>query len=142
MALGAAAHHSAQQHAAPRSQRTGTRAGEGEVFESRESHPGERPAPLLEVRPQGQPERHTVGSELVLDPVVPQMAEKLVEVVDVPAQGGFGLRGGLQGPLPGHGLPVQVENISPAPAVISSPEPVVESIARQSLVSTLHLCRR
>ena len=66
MALGAAAHHSAQQHAAPRSQRTSTRAGEGEVFESRVAprgqntpHPGKRPAPLLEVRPQGQPERHT-----------------------------------------------------------------------------------
>ena len=70
------------EHAAPRSQRTGTRAGEGEVFESREAprgqntpHPGERPAPLLEVRPQGLLERHTgIGFELVLEPVVPQMA--------------------------------------------------------------------
>ena len=93
-------------------------------------HPGERPAPLLEVRPQGQPERHTeVGFELVLDPVVPQMAEKLVEVVDVPAQGGFGLRGGLQGPGPGQGLPVQVEYISPAPAVFLSSTPLVEHVA-------------
>ena len=42
---------------------------------------GERPPPLAEVRPQGQLERHTgVGIELVLDPVVPQMAEQLVEV--------------------------------------------------------------
>ena len=46
MALGAAAHHSAQQHAAPRSQRTGTRAGEGEVFESREAPRGQNtPSP-------------------------------------------------------------------------------------------------
>ena len=89
MALGAAAHHSAQQHAAPRCQRTRTTAGEGEVFETREApmgqntpHPGEWPAPLLEVRPQGLPERHTeVGFELVLDPFVPQLAEQLVEVV-------------------------------------------------------------
>ena len=88
---------------------------------------GERPAPLLEVLSQRQPERHTgVGFELVLDPVVPQMAEQLVEVVDLPVQGGVGLRGGLQGPGPGQGLTVQVGYISPAPAVFLSPAPVVE----------------
>ena len=68
-ALGAAAHHSAQQHAAQRSQRTGTRAGEGEVFETREAPRGQN-TPHPEDRrgaPQGQPERHTgVGFELVL----------------------------------------------------------------------------
>ena len=92
MALGAAAHHSAQQHAAPRSQRTGTRAGEGEVFELRIAprgqntpHPGERPAPLLEVRPQVWAQRHSVVqvvgavSELpTLDVPVPQLVDQLL----------------------------------------------------------------
>ena len=74
MALVTASHHSFDrvhvEYAAPRRQRTGNRAGEGEVFESREAprgqhtpHPGKRPAPLLEVRLQGQLERHT-GSGL------------------------------------------------------------------------------
>ena len=140
MALVTASHHSFDwvhaEHAAPRSQRTGTRAGECEVFKSREAvrgqntpHPGERPAPLMVVRLEGQLERHTgVGFELVRDPVVPQMAEQLVEVFDVPAQGGFWLRGGLQGPGLGQALTVQVDHISMR-AVFPSPVPVVEFIA-------------
>ena len=92
MALGAAAHHSAQQDAAPRSQRTGTRAGEGEVFESREApwgqntpHPGERRAPLLEVRPLVWAQRHSVVQVVgavsglpTLDVPVPQMVDQLL----------------------------------------------------------------
>ena len=44
--------------------------------------PGKRPEPLEEVsEPQAGIRRHTgVGFELVLNPVVPQMAEQLVEV--------------------------------------------------------------
>ena len=43
-----------------------------------------RPAPLLEVRPQEGLRRHTgVGFELLLDPVVPQLRRKLVEVPTV-----------------------------------------------------------
>ena len=140
MALVTASHHSFDrvhaEHAAPRSQRTGTGAGECEVLKSREAPrgpntplPGEWPAPLLVVRLEGQLERHTgVGFELVLDPVVPQMAEQLVEVFDVPAQGGFWLRGGLQGLGLGQVLTVQVDHISPR-AVFPSPVPVVEFIA-------------
>ena len=92
MAWVTATHHSFDkvhaEHAAPRSQRTGTPAGEGEVFESREApraqkrpHPRKRREPLEEVG---------VGFELVLDPVLPQLArederqvaEKWVELVD------------------------------------------------------------
>ena len=70
MALGAAAHHSAQQHAAPRSQRTGTRAGEGEVFVSRKAprgqntpHPENGLEPLEEVsEPQAGIRRHTAST--------------------------------------------------------------------------------
>ena len=52
-------------------------------YEARTQSP--EPAPLVEVRPQAGIRRHTgVGYELVLDPVVPQMAEKLVEVFDIP----------------------------------------------------------
>ena len=71
-----------------------------------------RPPPLAEVRPQGPFERQTgVGFELVFDPVVPQMAEQLVEVpvevvvgvpnVDIPVPG--------RGP-PGHGVKVSSQN--------------------------------
>ena len=135
MVLVTASHHSFDrvhaEHAAPRSQRTGTRSGEGEVFESREAprgqntlHPWERPAPLFEEWPQGPPEWHTgVGFELLLDPVVQQMAEQLVEVVDIPVQGGVGLCGGLQGPGPEQGSAVQVCGVPVASAR------VVESIA-------------
>ena len=77
---------------APRSQRTGTRAGEGEVFELRIAprgqntpHPEERPAPLLEVRPQVWAQRHSVVqvvgavSELpTLDVPVPQLVDQLL----------------------------------------------------------------
>ena len=90
------------------SQKTGTRA---------DLTRGERQAPLLEVRPQGLPERHTgVGFELVLDPVVPQMAEQLVEVV-APALAVF------QASSPA------VEYFAPAPAVFQASSPVVEHIA-------------
>ena len=149
MALGAAAHHSAFEGArgqAPGPERVRCSSRAKAPRGQNTPHPGERPAPLLELRLE-EPERQTgVGFELELEPVVPQMAEKLVEVLNVPAQGGFGLRGGLHGPGPGQGLPVQVEYISPAPAVflsstpsveylapvpavIPSPEPVVESVA-------------
>ena len=72
------------ERAAPRSQRTGSTTGEGEVFELREApkgqntpHPGKRPEPLEGgVRAASGDQRHAgVGYELVLDPVVPQMVE-------------------------------------------------------------------
>ena len=94
------------------------------------------------MRPQGQLERHTlVGFDLVLNPVVPQMAEQLVEVVDTSVHVGGRSQlplGGVQGSRPGQGSIVHamslfsalaVEYISPAPAVSRSPAPVVESIA-------------
>ena len=98
------------------------RAGDGEVFVSREAprgqntpHPGKRPEPLEEVsEPQVGIRRHAeVGFEFVLNPVVPQMAEQLVEVCSTPA--------------------LAVEYISPAPAVLS-PAPVVCSLAPASAV--------
>ena len=109
MALVTASHHSFDrvhaEYAAPRSQRTGTRAGEGEV------------------RPQGLPDRHTgVGFELVLDPVVPQMAEQLVEVVATAPSVFHACGAVLQAPTP------VVEDFAPAPAVFQA-SPVVENIA-------------
>ena len=100
-------------YAAPRSQRTGVRVARS--FKGQNTpHPWERPAPLLEVRPQGLLERHTgVGFELELDPVVPQMAEQLVQVV-APAPAVF------QASSP------VVEYIAPALAVVQAPSPVVE----------------
>ena len=70
-------------------------------------------------RPQVGIQRHTgVGFELVLDPVVPQMAEQLVEVVaPVPAPAVF------------HASSSVVEYIAPAPAVLQAPTPVVEYVA-------------
>ena len=136
MALVTASHHSLDrvhaEHAAPRSQRTGTRAGEGEVFELREAprgqstpHPGKRPEPLEEVsEPQAGIRRHAgVGYELVLDLVVPQMVEQLVDVFAMPA-----LAVEYISPAPAvsrSSAPV-VESFAPAPAVFSSPVPVVE----------------
>ena len=151
MALAEQLHHSAnrvERDAAPRRQTT--RAREGEV---REEHhalrgqtrplPGMRPAPVQEPRPQVGIQRHRViGYELVLNPVVPQMAEQLVEV-SLPA-----LAVEYISPAPAvfqasspaaehHALapavipapaPV-VENIAPAPAVLQAPTPVVENIA-------------
>ena len=59
MALGAAAHHSAQQYAALRGPKTGTRAREGEVHEMYDAprrqnapHPRERPGSLVDPGPQ------------------------------------------------------------------------------------------
>ena len=81
--LSTASHHSFDmvhaEHAAPRSQKTGTRAGEGEVHEKHDGPraqnrplPGMRPAPIQEPRPQVGIQRHTgIGYELVLNPVVP-----------------------------------------------------------------------
>ena len=112
VALAAATRHSSDEvhaeHAAPRSQRTGTTAGEGEVFELRVAprgqntpHPEKRLEPLEEVsEAQAGIRRLTgVGYELVLDPVVPQMAEQLVEVFDNPVLGDWRSLplGGLQG---------------------------------------------
>ena len=101
-----------------------------EIFDLFEELSGGRPPLLVEVRPQGPPERHTgVGFELVLDPVVPQMAEQLVKV-DFPVQGGGGgLRGGLPGPGPGQGSTVRVQYSSSASTVFHSPASVVESFA-------------
>ena len=93
IALVRASHHSFDrvhaEYAAPRSQKTGTRAGEGEVFESREAPRGQNtPHPGSGQRRCWRCGRRDylsgtrrVGFELVLDPVVPQMAEQLVEVV-------------------------------------------------------------
>ena len=51
---------------------------------------GERPAALLEPRPQERDRRHTgVGFELVLDPVVPQLGHELVDVPTVVSQPEF-----------------------------------------------------
>ena len=83
----------------------------------------------LEVQPQGLIGTRGFGFELVLDPVVPQMAEQLVEVVDIPVHSGVGLRGGLHGPGPGQG----VEYISPAPAVFISSTPFVEYLAPEEI---------
>ena len=76
---------------------------------------GERPAALLEPRPQEWDRRHTgVGFEQVLDPVVLQLGHELVDVpnvvslpefqqhsvehnVDIPVRGGVGRWGALHG---------------------------------------------
>ena len=59
MAFGVAAHHSAQQHAALRGPKTGTRAREGEVHVKYDAprrqttpHPGVRPGSLFDPGPQ------------------------------------------------------------------------------------------
>ena len=70
-----------------RAQKTAS-AGPAEYFElsSDDGRPagGERPAALLEPRPQERDRRHTgVGFELVLDPVVPQLEHELVNVPNV-----------------------------------------------------------
>ena len=76
-----------------------------------------RPAPVQEPRPQDGIQRHTgVGFELVLDPVVPQMAEQLVEVF-APAPAVFQASSSV------------VEHIASAPAVIQAPPPVVKFFA-------------
>ena len=54
--------------------------------------------------------------------LVPQMTEQLVDS----SSRWVWLRGGLEGPRPGQGLTVQVELISPAPAVFPAPAPVFE----------------
>ena len=121
MALSAAAQHSFDKVAAGekfnalRGQKTDRARRE---VEDREFHDaprrqklpprGTRPAPLVEVRPQAETRAHAgIGCELVLNPVVPQMAEQLVEVFSLPA--------------------LVVEYISTAPEVLP-PAPVVESI--------------
>ena len=91
MELAAALHHSwgggLETHEGLRAQKTAS-TGPAEYFElsSDDGRPagGERPAALLEPRPQGKVERHTgVGYELVLrlDVPVPQMGEQLPDVV-------------------------------------------------------------
>ena len=69
-------HHTAEIQRSPRARHAALRVG-------RPQRAGGPPT-LAEVRPQGQPERHTgVGFELVLDPVVPQLGRELVEVPNV-----------------------------------------------------------
>ena len=106
--------------------------------------PRKRPESLEEVsEPQAGIRRHTgVGFELVLNPVVPQMAEQLVEVslpalaveYTSPASAVFQ----ASSPVVEHIVPVTavfqastpvVEHIAPAPAVLQAPTPVVESLA-------------
>ena len=148
--LAAASHHSFDrvhaEYAAPRSQRTGTRAGEGEVFELRvvprgqnTPHLGKRPEPFEEVsEPQAGIRRHTgVGYELVLDPVVPQMVEHLVEVFSLPALARACRVSFVSAPrqqCPDR--PAQVfECFSPAPAVFQALVPTVEYPAPAPAVS-------
>ena len=102
-----------------------------------------------------------VGFELVLDPVVPQLARELVDVPDVvsqvveqnvyiPVRGGGGGRpkitlgfgGGLQGLRPGQGSTLHasapmVEYFSPALAASQSPAPVMEFLSSTPAVSLL-----
>ena len=93
MALAAAAHHSAQPNAAPRGQKPGTRAKEGEVREEHQAlrgqtrlPPGMRPALLVEVQPQGHVKRHFAEhmAELaplvqILDAPVPQLVDNVMD---------------------------------------------------------------
>ena len=91
MELAAALHHSwgggLETHEGLRAQKTAS-AGPAEYFalSSDDGRPagGERPAALLEPRPQGKMERHTgVGYELVhrLEVLVPQMGEQMPDVL-------------------------------------------------------------
>ena len=99
MALAAALHHSAgpevkkvelQQHAALRGQKTGTRAGEGEVHEKYDAprrqnapHPGERPGCLVDPGPQRSDRtvRRSAGDGLPT-PGLPVLAGASGEAVD------------------------------------------------------------
>ena len=90
MALGAAAHHSAQQYAALRGPKTGTRAREGEVPEKYDAprrqnapHPGERPGILAEPGPQRSDRslRRSAGDSLP-QLVAPSLAGAAGEGVD------------------------------------------------------------
>ena len=140
-----------------RGQNTVTRAREGEVREEHHALRGQtRPLPVTrqalvqEPRPQEGFQRHTgVGFELVLDPVVSQMAEQLLEVVapapavfqaSSPAVEFFAPAPVVQAPTPVveyiatapsvfHVSTLVVEHIAPAPAVLQAPAPVVENIA-------------
>ena len=104
-ALAAASHHSAQQYGTPRGQKPATKAREGEVREQycglraqERPLPGMRPAPLSEVLPQVELQRHTEEQRIehtpyvqILDAPVPQMVEQLVDFfkdfdIEVPAQ--------------------------------------------------------
>ena len=90
MALAGQLHHSAnrlERDAALRRQTTRAReVEEGELHHAPRRQepppPGTRPAPVSGATTAGgDPAAHGIGFELVLDPVVPQMAEQLVEVV-------------------------------------------------------------
>ena len=124
-----------------RGQHTVTRAREGEVREEHHALRGQaRPLPVMrqalvqEPRPQEGFQRHTgVGFELVLDPVVSQMAEQLVEVV-APAPAVFQASSPVveyiaTAPSVFHVSTLVVEHTAPAPAVLQAPAPVVENIA-------------
>ena len=112
-----------------RGQNTVTRAREGEVREEHHAPRGQtrpllgvRPAPVQEPRSQEGIQRHTgVGFELVLDPVVPQMAEQLLKVV-APAAAVF------QASSPA------VEYFAPAPAVFQASSPVAAVFQASSSV--------
>ena len=90
MALGAAAHHSAQQHAALRAPKTGTRAREGEVHVKYDAprrqttpHPGVRPGSLFDPGPQRSDRslRRSAGDGLP-QLVTPSLASTASEAVD------------------------------------------------------------
>ena len=97
MALAEATHHTA-----PRGQKTARARGEerDELYDAKGlmTHPPTRSAPLVEVRPQGRVQRHSVEQRIehtpyvqILDALVPQMVEQLVDFfknldVEVPAQ--------------------------------------------------------
>ena len=133
MALAEQLHHSVNRVERDEAlRRQTTRAsGEGEVHEKHDGlraqerpHPGKRPEALEEVsEPQSAIRRHTgIGYELVLNPVVPQMAEQLVEVFSLPVE--------YISPLPAVSWSsAPVESITHVSAVVSSPLPVVEYLA-------------
>ena len=86
---------------------------------------------------------HTgVGFELVLDPVVPQLAEQLVEVF-APAPAVFQVCQAsslvVKYIAP---VPAVVEYIAPAPAVVQAPSPVVENVVPAPAVFPSPACRR
>ena len=89
--------------------------------------PGRRLEPLEEVsEPQAGIGRHTgVFYELVLNPVVPQMAEQLVNV-SLPA---LAVEYISPAPAVSQASSPVVEYIAPVPAVVHAPTPVVETVA-------------
>ena len=89
--------------------------------------PKRRPEPLEEVsEPQAGIGRHMgVGYELVRNPVVPQMAEQLVEVSLL----ALAVKYISPAPAVSQASSPVVEYVAPVPAVLHAPTPVVETIA-------------